>query len=232
MRRIALMLVVLSACVAPELRPGPGTMRADGRNTAVATESGVTFVVDGGAWSGFPRPLETVVPVRVTIHNDSGRPLRIRYPEMALIGPGQARFAALPPFQIRTTEMVSGVGGAGYYDPLVPRFYWRGFVVPSRYHPFYSGYYGLDPYWGPWAYDDWYFGRYYTQWPVTLPTRDMLERALPEGVLRPGGRVSGFVYFQNVPDPIDRVVFKADLVDAETGEQFGTIEIPFYAENA
>lgn len=34
-----------------------------------------------------------------------------------------------------------------------------------------------------------------------LPTVDMIERALPEGVLDPGRRMSGFLYFEHLRKP-------------------------------
>jgi hypothetical protein len=47
-----------------------------------------------------------------------------------------------------------------------------------------------------------------------------------------GGRVSGFVYFQDVPEHIGRVDFQLELVDAGTGRAFGTVRIPFLTEDA
>jgi hypothetical protein len=55
----------------------------------------------------------------------------------------------------------------------------------------------------------------------------MLRRALPEGTLEPGGTVTGFIYFQGVSEREGSVTLQARLVDARTGEQFGTLSIPF-----
>jgi hypothetical protein len=57
----------------------------------------------------------------------------------------------------------------------------------------------------------------------------MLQRALPEGVVEPGGRVGGFLYFQRLEGP-GPFTFSVDLVDAKTGERLGVITIPFVAE--
>jgi hypothetical protein len=57
----------------------------------------------------------------------------------------------------------------------------------------------------------------------------MIVKALPEGVLEPGGRVTGFVYFEEVED-VPRVRFVAQLVNASTGARFGTLTIPFVVD--
>jgi len=76
--------------------------------------------------------------------------------------------------------------------------------------PYLSAYYAWSPPFGGPFYDDhWYYD-------------------LPEGVVQPGGRVSGFLYFE----PVRRVKqadFMAHLVDADTGDHVATIRIPFVA---
>ncbi|QDG49522.1 hypothetical protein FIV42_01850 [Persicimonas caeni] len=76
-----------------------------------------------------------------------------------------------------------------------------------------------------------YYSRYYPLYAeYQLPTGEMLVRALPEGVIDPGGRITGFVYFEDLesiePTP-DRVTFRYVLVDAEANRRFGVVEIPF-----
>jgi hypothetical protein len=55
----------------------------------------------------------------------------------------------------------------------------------------------------------------------------MVRQALPQGTLEPGGTVTGFLYFQDVSEREGSVTLQARLVDARTGEQFGTLSIPF-----
>jgi hypothetical protein len=55
----------------------------------------------------------------------------------------------------------------------------------------------------------------------------MIAEVLPEGVLEPGGRVEGFLYFERVDPQAPRVRFRADLTSADTGEVFGEVSIPF-----
>ncbi len=85
----------------------------------------------------------------------------------------------------------------------------------------------VTPY--PFSFDSEYYGFYNDYWRnIELPTQEMLDRALPEGSLEDGGRVEGFVYFEKVdPDQVERVVFRFDLIDAQTGGIFGTLSIPF-----
>jgi hypothetical protein len=79
----------------------------------------------------------------------------------------------------------------------------------------------------PWRYDPFYYDTYYPQWQVNLPTSEMIELAIPEGVIEPGGSVSGFLYFQPISGDLDRVTFKADLMDGDDGQRLGALELPF-----
>lgn len=54
----------------------------------------------------------------------------------------------------------------------------------------------------------------------------MLAQGIPEGVLEPKGHISGFLYFDKLPENLERLTFESDLVNAQTGESFGTIRIP------
>jgi hypothetical protein len=63
-----------------------------------------------------------------------------------------------------------------------------------------------------------------------LPTEDMLAKGIPEGVLEPEGRISGFLYFEKLPENLDRITFEADLINARTGVTLGTMRIPFVIE--
>jgi hypothetical protein len=79
-----------------------------------------------------------------------------------------------------------------------------------------------------WNYDE-YTPRY-NLWASPLPTEDMLAKGIAEGVLEPKGRISGFLYFEKLPEDLQRVRFEADLVNAQTGDSLGTIRIPLMIE--
>lgn len=55
----------------------------------------------------------------------------------------------------------------------------------------------------------------------------MLQKAIPEGVLEDNGHVRGFFYFQKIGEDVSRFSINAELVNAETGETFGMVTIPF-----
>lgn len=60
-----------------------------------------------------------------------------------------------------------------------------------------------------------------------LPTPEMLRRAVPEGMIEPGGELAGFLFLERIDPREDRVRFRADRVNARSGESFGEVTIPF-----
>jgi hypothetical protein len=63
-------------------------------------------------------------------------------------------------------------------------------------------------------------------WQESLPTREMLRRAIREGVVADGRKVAGFVYLPRTNQDPAALTLSADLVDALTKQSFGRIEIP------
>lgn len=211
---------IAAACGArPELSPAPGAQPAPagpGRG-AMATTAGVTVIARTDAWSGVPRRLDDVTPVLVTIENEGDSPIRLRYDRFALLAPTGERYAAIPPFDVRGTE----VEPLSQYD--LDGFY----VAPhlARYYPW------LRPYRGYFPYDGLYYDTYYPQFlRIRLPTGDMIQKALPEGVLSPGGRITGFLYFENPDGDTPRVNFTFEMVDAESERTVGVVAIPFIVD--
>lgn len=207
-----------TACATTTLRPAPEAQVVPGPGTgAVAADEGVQLEARTGAWNGFPNNLAyEVTPVLVTITNESEIPLRIRYDEFQLVSPSGKTFAALPPFDMVRT-VTDQIGFVEY--PL-----W-GFSIAPHLSPYYPW---LTPFDGPFAYDPFYYQRYYPVFArIQLPTADMLQKALPEGVLEPQGRLSGFLYFEPVGDEVTRVDFKAELPNARATEQVAAVSIPF-----
>jgi hypothetical protein len=220
MTRPALVLVglTLAACVHQrELVPASGAQTLPGRpRTAEETVEGARVQVDSDAWhSG--QVSDVLSPVRVTIENHRDRPLRVSYGQFTLGGPSGFRLAALPPYQVAANDALAGAVA------VPPGFVGSGFLVA----PWAARYYrGVLPWYGPFPYDPVYYNRWYGAWPPNLPNDEVLRRALPEGVLQPGGQVSGFLFFKEQPPGTQLSLFMA-LVDAESGQSFGTIAIPF-----
>lgn len=223
---ILLVLGLAMGCAHSGMRPAPNAQRVPGQGGAAESSwRGVRVVADGRAWQGIPPQLRAVRAVKVLIENGGEAPLRISYKDFALITPQGMKLAALPPMQIHATELVDQTTYApGYFSP---GFGYRGFWL-SPYHRRY--YRGFSAWSGPFAYDPFYYRSYYTQWPVQLPTSDMLSKAIPEGVLQPGGNLMGFLYFQAIPLGTRELKFHFDVVNAEkvdSEEENGQLEIPF-----
>ena len=230
MRRTLLSLLLsasaLGACRSGTvLVPGPGVPTApESPLRALADAEGVQMTVRAGAWPGGLPITRKVTPVQVTIRNESGRALAIRHGIFSLAAPDGRVFSPVPPVKISGSVPAPLIeGGPGpIHDP--------GFHSDNFYlAPYYSALYpGVSVYRDPFYFDGPYFGTYYDYWDqVELPTREMVQRALPEGVVEKGGRLDGFLYFERVPADLPKVVYTADLVDARTGRRFGRITIPF-----
>ncbi len=61
----------------------------------------------------------------------------------------------------------------------------------------------------------------------SLLVSDMLARALPEGVLQPGSRVSGFLYFEGVGAGVKQVRLIAEFPNPQCGAPVARLAIPF-----
>ncbi|HEX6135921.1 MAG TPA: hypothetical protein VFZ24_18250 [Longimicrobiales bacterium] len=220
-----LLIPTLFSCTPnrPDLAPAPGAMPAPpGPGAgAMATEAGVTVEARAGAWRGLPENLEAEsIPLLVEITNDSEHTIRLRYNDLMLVAPDGRTFRAIPPFRVEG-EVAQRVD--------VPAFEARGFrIAPylSRWYPRYTVVRR------EFLFDPLYYNTYVPQFlQIDLPTADMIQMALPEGVLDPQGRITGFVYFEDVEDlDIPSVDFTVKLIDAESGNQFGTVRIPFVVQ--
>jgi hypothetical protein len=199
---------------------GVGALTSSGaqepEERATASVAGITATVVADRWSGTPPQLTEVIPLLVTIDNRSARPLRLRYEAFALVAAPERWLAALPPFAIDATETVAVRAPYPYpYDGF--------YVAPHlvRYYPFFARFDGA------FAYDPFFYATYYPAFRrVSLPTGDMVQKALPEGVLQAGGRITGFLYFEAADFARDRGTFLFDLVDARTLRRLGRIEMP------
>ena len=157
---------------------------------------------------------EKVTPLQVTIENNHGSPIRFSYALFSLTDPSGLSFAALPPYSISGT----------IEEKDVSNFSCPGFYVAPYYSPFYPN---LNSYDDDFDYDYSYFDHYYSCWKdVSLPTQEMLDVALPEGVLKNGAKVTGFLYFEKVGEA-KSYNFNMKLVDDSDGNIFGNIVIPF-----
>jgi hypothetical protein len=205
-----------------KLIPAPGVAVAPGPgNGAMANAAGVRVVARAQAWQWDPSDLNTkVTPILVELQNDSDHPVLVRYNRISLTDADQHRFNVMPPYDIDATLTEPYTVQNPYYG------FDRFTVAPylSRWYPRFSRYNGA------FAYDATYYSPYMTRYrDIRLPTTDMVQRALPEGVLAPGGRAMGFVYFEALHRDAKTLTLAIDIVDASTGAVLGTARIPFVA---
>lgn len=211
---LPLMLLTLAATgCATTLVPAPEAQTVPaGRITgASAAVAGVTVMAWPDAWSAAPRSLPVIVtPFLVTIDNAGTVPLRVRHDDFQLVSGDGRRLVARGPYEV--------TGYATERAPY-PMYAGPGFGL-YRWHRWGWGPLG-DPFWDAPYYP------YYDPWVrVPLPTADMVAMALPETVVPPGGRVTGFLYFDHVGRDAERVSFTAQLADV-SGARLGAVTIPF-----
>jgi hypothetical protein len=132
-----------------------------------------------------------------------------------------------------------GFHTGGMSISMGPRLRWG--VAPIYHGPGFIYYGGLRTwygsgamYWGgPWSvplwYNDWvyYWGPQYYPY---RPSADVLQLALPEGVIPPGGKVDGFLYFKRATAGSGGDLDLAwEMYDAKTNQALGTLHVPLVA---
>jgi hypothetical protein len=222
MRMLSAIAVVaafgVAACTSTtQLSPAPGAQPAPpGIGTgAIASNAGVTIEARADAWQGNPATLEReITPILVEVTNSGNHPLLVRYSAFQLMATNGKVHRAMPPFAIdeEITE-----------EYMVRTFPYSGFTVAPYLRRYYPGLVLADPFLLDRAFYD-------TMVPVfrrvRLPTGDMVQKALPEGILAPGSKVAGFLYFEDVKEG-PGVTLSANLIDASTQAEIGKISIPF-----
>jgi hypothetical protein len=105
---------------------------------------------------------------------------------------------------------------------------WNGYLVVGGLRPYYG--FGVGYWGGPWFYPPYYNDWVFAWGPAYYPSRpstDVLTLGLPEGVLPPGARVSGFLYFKRATGSRNGSLdLSWDAHDARTGAPLGSIHVP------
>lgn len=229
------LLAAGAACKsAANLEPAPSAARppvgtpAAGLESAIDRVEGVEVVASAEPWVGPAQIRYEITPVRVRLVNESLTPIRIDYGQFWLTGTEDDEvYRAIAPFAIEgEAEQKRLIPDP---SPLEPAWYGERYFV---YDPFARYYYGgvgtyADPY--IWSDADWaYYDAFWQD--RQLPTPAMLARALPPGVVEPGGSVEGWLYFEKVDPEAEGVHFRARIVNAQTGRPLGVARMPFEAE--
>lgn len=213
-------IVVALACSSPTtLEPAAAANDVRGNEDAAsATSDGIQVIAESG-WPGKTSLDAELTPLRVTVRNDTERPLQISYDQFQLRDERNTPYRALPLQEIdgvvRTERAASG-----YVPPRVSRNFTMSpnFVSTLRNteshetefdHPGYTSH-SLQTY------------------ETQLPTDSMFAAALPEGELAPGGMVEGYLYFE----PLGENVERATLHGTFTAPMRATtrVEIPFVVQ--
>lgn len=224
----ALALVTHLACQPQaELEPMTESELVESEAEVVQEVAGVRAVVDSDAWQGDPEVNELVTPIKLEISNGSDQPLRIRFPNFALLG-AHDRYSVLPVFGFENVEGTVMLI-EGYAPVAVPEFSHEEYYVTDYYS---AAYPGFTTYEHALVLDEPYYSRYTVAWDdLPLPTEEMQRWALPEGVLPPGSSLSGFLFFEGLHPGEAQVNFLAQFENAETGDYFGAVTVPMEAEN-
>lgn len=213
--RLVLFACIISAagCAGTgTLVPATSALIVDGR--AVNIAEGVRVEVTGDTWPGNPGIYSEVTPLEITIENINGPELRVAYGLFSLIDEKGKRYFVLPPYTIE-----GNIGEETIYSD----FTCEGFGVASHYSCFYPK---MLPYEGVFEYDPDYFNHYYGCLnDVELPTKEMIDKALPEGVLWKNAKISGFLYFEKISES-EKYRLKMVLIDMSDGSHIGEIDIP------
>lgn len=217
----------LGGCATTKLEPASGAQQVSGlENAARESVQGVSVLVQDTEWPGSTPISQEVTPLRVAITNNSEQPLRIAYDKFSLVSPEGLISSALPLYEIdgKVHEPVA----INQYSAIAdPGFLHTNFAVAPYLGSVYPSVRSAAL---PFHYNQYYYTAQATQWEgVEMPTPAMRIAAIPEGVLESGGRVEGWLYFKEIEDA-ERIVFRADLANAETGSEIGEIRIPFDVE--
>lgn len=191
--------------------------------TAEAATSGIEVKATVKSWPGEAFIKKEVTPVRISIDNGSAdASVDVSYKRFRLVEDDGDQRAALPPFEIEGEAPEVRVGAE--YEVIDYDWVGTEYDVYNVYDPIYGDDVVVSDV--DWVYEPDYYVDHYTYWADTpLPSTEMLVLALPEGVVKPGGTLQGWMYFEEVDATAEAVTLKVDLVDPNTDEKLGEIEL-------
>ncbi len=191
--------------------------------------AGVSIMVEPGVWYGPENSGKEIVPVQITISNNSGFPILIRYSDFFMVGSKTGNvYRALPPYHFDNTveSIVIRLPGV---SPFKPNFVAEKFGVAY----YCSEMYPEFPVWqGVFQFERLFYERYYPVWTKKkLPSgAALIQSEIPEGVLLSGGFLNGFLYFETFKKAEKQVVMNFRLCEANRGLILEKISMPFSVE--
>jgi hypothetical protein len=244
MRYALCALLTLGACVT-----GPQIAPPNDQQEVSASAAGATITAFLSPWEGQPSDLtDYMTPIALEFVNQSGAPVRVSYIDLVLTDDSGHRFIAYNPYVgDGSVAAVDGVqvavrggghfGGGGHISsgrhfggPIGhPSIHVRGGVAFGRwshqhFNPWHRG--GVwNPLWYPAGYSSWVWIWSPRIYGGGAPPLDVRELGLPEGVLDPGGRAAGYVYFEPAAQRSGNLALAWDVHTAD-GAPMGRAQIP------
>lgn len=188
-----LILTVSTSCTAYRLAPAGNDTYNNTDSPVTEDADGITFRIFPSRWDMSPYYLEQyVTPVYVEIENRSDQPVEINYSDFALLTGDDSQINPIPP------PDVAAIVFSDYYRRSVSfsHISYIGFgfhrfhhFQPYRHHfPYYHHHFYPDP--------------YFTYSP---DVNNVLTNAFLSGTLRPGARISGYVYFNMIEKDMQNI---------------------------
>ena len=205
--------------------PGPYSVRVQFADFALKDETGRRYPAINAfvpATVGMLEPLEKPV-----LYASRGGGVGIAHGSIGFHGGGGGRGVVVgAPGGRRGAGSFSGGGGAWGYGGARG---WGGFYVSGGLRGWYGP--GLSYWDGPWIvppyYSEWVIGWGPSFYPGLRPSYDTVRLALPEGVLPPGARVDGFLYFKKATSREHRSLdLSWSLVEARNSTDLGSLHVP------
>lgn len=222
--QICAAFLVLGCERGPLLEPAAASLQPrDMPGAVMAQQSQVRVIAQAREWPGPARIAEVVTPLRIVIENGSQRPLEVRYSSFEIAALAGETYRAIPP------RRVTGVVDTEEY--IRPGFTYGRFYAAPYNHGYYSG---VPTYRGEFPLEGSYHERHYDYWDgrAVLPTPQVIARALPEGVLNPGGRLDGYVYFEKPQQKQGTgVALQVRLKATDSAEPFVSVSLPFVLDH-
>ena len=178
---------------------------------ASASVGGVDVTASAEAWRGWPARLDRVVtPVLVRLVNHGPAAVRVDVTAFTLTLAEGRRLAAVLPADVRgvvdepapAVLPAAGVALGPTRERSGPGWALNETAPDPRVDP------SLEP---------------TRTW--ELPSADVFDQALPEGMLTPGGTLKGFLYFERAPRGTDGVTLTWPIVDI-SGSTLGVAVVP------
>lgn len=192
--------------------------------------AGVRIVVEPDVWYGPENDGKDIVPIKMTIMNNSGFPIIIRYSDFFIAGAKTGNvYPALPPYYFENDGQTSKVVLPSIVA-LEPYFVCEKFNIAY----YSSGMYPDLPVWkGVFLHDHLYYNLYYPLWArKELDSfTALIKSEIPEGVILDNGFLSGFIYFETFKKHEKKVVLNFRLCEARRGQVLEMISIPYFVND-